>query len=265
MKRPFPKPEHPQVNWSNISRNNRGQAMVEVTCPICQQKRMRGAYDVARRIREERFDGRCLADSTVGKIRVDNHVGQPSHPCVDWTRTEVRPTKKQRKLHVIVTCPICEKERWAQAKVIAHAIARGTFTGKCILCGSAAKKRDWLNLSPGRKVDPAKGYIRLGRQAIAPEDIWLFDAMLARVKTTTILEHRFVMAKVLGRALTNRELVDHMDGNKLNNSPDNLRLYIRGKNQPGETSGYGTYYDEWQRALSEIEILKAQIEQLISP
>lgn len=38
------------------------------------------------------------------------------------------------------------------------------------------------------------------------------------------LEHQFVMEKILGRALSDGEVVHHKDGNKSNNSPDNLQL-----------------------------------------
>lgn len=64
------------------------------------------------------------------------------------------------------------------------------------------------------------------------------------------------MAKALGRPLTSRELVDHMDGVKTNNALENLRLYRRGKNEPGETTGYGTFYHEWQMALARIRVLE---------
>lgn len=65
-----------------------------------------------------------------------------------------------------------------------------------------------------------------------------------------------VMARKLGRPLTSYELVDHMDGIKTNNDPSNLRLYRRGRNEPGETTGYGTYYHEWQMALARIRELE---------
>ena len=88
----------------------------------------------------------------------------------------------------------------------------------------------------------------------------MFLAMMGRAGF--VFEHRFIMARKLGRALATNELVDHMDGVKTNNAPENLRLYIRGRNMPGETSGYGTYYHEWQMALGHIRKLESYIKQL---
>jgi hypothetical protein len=40
-----------------------------------------------------------------------------------------------------------------------------------------------------------------------------------------VAEHRLVMEKTLGRILLKTEVVDHIDGNILNNSPENLRIF----------------------------------------
>jgi len=144
---------------------------------------------------------------------------------------------------------------------MATKIRREQFTGNCSLCSSKAKQREWVEIAPGRFLDPTKGYVHVRRNGVNPSDQPLWDAM-KRVGRSNVTEHRFVMAKVLGRPLTSRELVDHMDGIKTNNDIGNLRLYTRGKNMPGETSGYGTFYHEWQVALARIRILEYELQQL---
>jgi hypothetical protein len=49
--------------------------------------------------------------------------------------------------------------------------------------------------------------------------------MLPGKKSGRVLEHRLVMERKIGRFLTSSEIVDHIDGLKLHNAPENLRLF----------------------------------------
>jgi len=52
-----------------------------------------------------------------------------------------------------------------------------------------------------------------------------YARILPRKKTGRVLEHRLAMERKLGRFLLPAEIVDHIDGLRLHNAPENLRLF----------------------------------------
>lgn len=117
--------------------------------------------------------------------------------------------QKFRKINgryfIEVKCPDCGKNR-----LISHKNYYGMKSFRCLRCNQkqTAKKRRNPNLRYIRN-----GYIRFYRPKNPMSD-----------KRGLVDEHRLIMAKIIGRPLKSHEHVHHIDGDKANNDPTNLRL-----------------------------------------
>lgn len=190
----------------------------------------------------------------------------PSHVAINWNDTKTATVYGVKGIVVGVTCRHCAQVRYIPIKILKQQMRSINFTGACKQCWSKLPKNRLMRTrrNPGGRSIGGNGYVVLGKNAIDDDDLDLFDIMRGagdgRVRSAIrggVFEHRWVMAKYLGRALSSAECVDHMDGNKQNNSVENLRIYVRGKQQPGSCPGHGTYYHEWQTALRRIAELEA--------
>lgn len=100
------------------------------------------------------------------------------------------------------------------------------FDGRCRDCGQSKRTRreraTSTSTTNGRRVGGG-GYVELRFAHIADVDVPLFDALRGVGKF--VLEHRWVMAKQLGRVLLPAENVHHKNGDKEDNRLENLELW----------------------------------------
>lgn len=73
-----------------------------------------------------------------------------------------------------------------------------------------------------------------------------------RVNGKQVREHRYVMEQVLGRSLEPHEVIHHIDGNKLNNDPDNLQIC----SQSEHMKLHGTFRNETHKECFKCHVIK---------
>lgn len=241
-----PRFDHPSLDWGDTYKGPSGAEHVAVICPVCRERRYWTVANVAYKLKKGTWTGSCPKDRFASKYDPSTYT---LHPSIDWNDTILRTGKVVRFRCAANTCESCKRKRYTSITILLHALANGKYTGKCRGC------MRYIPHKPNQ-------YQTVARSMLNNEGQQLYDAIVAAGAKGNIKTHRFVMAKALGRPLRDNELVDHMDGDKTNNNLDNLRIYIRGKNQPGSHRGYGTYYHEWQMAKAHIRELEDELSRL---
>jgi hypothetical protein len=114
--------------------------------------------------------------------------------------------------YIKVQCPNCKEYRWVQERYF----NKENFSSWCCACQAGKKGSDSHNWHGGKR-HSVKGYIKIYVTPDSP-----FASM--RHPDGSILEHRLMMAKHLGRPLKPEEIVHHKNGIKSDNRLDNLEI-----------------------------------------
>jgi ribosomal protein S27E len=184
-------------NGSVIYWSRRNDPYIPVKCGVCGHERCILLNNTTRKT----FNGICR-QCTNGEqwqdVRLDNGS------IVAWSR-------RNGQL-IPVICGKCGHEHINYAA----SIRKENFTGLCRSCvHSGALSHTWR----GGRVDK-NGYIYVKVEPSHP----FFKAMANNIGY--IAEHRLVMAEHMGRPLTSDEVVHHKNGDKHDNRPENLELFV---------------------------------------
>jgi hypothetical protein len=135
---------------------------------------------------------------------------------------------KYHEWMVEVSCPECREKRRVGSRYLKEKSKKKNATLYCLRCKNRIKKGRWKN---------SDGYIWVNWRILPKE----FQSMAKKMRFSNrnmILEHRVVMAVKIGRPLKSKELVRHINGNKTDNRPENLRLGSHSENSKDHASSF---------------------------
>jgi len=117
-----------------------------------------------------------------------------------------------RSRRVWEACPSCGTERWIKLNTSG------------VLCKSCALRQHSFGESNRRWNPTRKTVTKSGIRVYIGPDHPYFCMAHRCAAGFAILEHRLIMAEILGRPLQVGEVVHHLDGDNTNNDPNNLML-----------------------------------------
>lgn len=114
-------------------------------------------------------------------------------------------------------CPNCKRQYW---KAVAE-IPKSVTGGRCLKCCGRGRRAPWI--WKGGRVKNLQGYIQIH---ILPDDpFYPMGRKSGRSEYHRyVMEHRLVIAKNLGRLLTKKDVVHHLNGIRDDNRFGNLAL-----------------------------------------
>lgn len=229
---------------------------VKVSCAFCGKELERTQSEIAHNRTGQFFCSRSCRGKLGFKPRtVQNKIcetcGEEFRPAssVATARFCSRPCRLvwERRNQVAKTCPVCGKEF-----LVSKSRAGRTKDLCSKLCESINRTKTGIgrfhNGKPVR-LEP-RGYLY----------VWEPDNPDSHEKGGWILEHRLVASKALGRRLSPDEQVHHINGNKQDNSPENLFVLSAEAHTAITLSESGVKRAAAQARIKELESQLAELE-----
>lgn len=191
-----------------------GKSYPLIVCPKCGETR-RVFPNHIWSLKTGAFSGLCRSCGKRGNyhLRYIEDEWLPTGSVIHWSE----------RVHIVgeiprvpVTCGRCGTKR----EIAISRPSRHPFTGHCIRCGVPRGRKNWKHPLPERRIKDE--YVYIPTRSLCLSDLALAIDMADR--SNYVAEHRLVMARMLGRSLSPKEIVHHLNGVKDDNRPSNLYL-----------------------------------------
>ncbi len=153
---------------------------------------------------------------------------------VGFSCWSVQMETRKRKLHFQGLCEYCGKEMRKPNTRVNHQYRFCSVRCRAVVTHKGKRSKNWKG---GRKID-GNGYVLLFRPHRFGSDY-----------NGYVTEHRLVMSLKTGRFLTPQEVVHHINGDRADNSIENLQLMSRGEHNSIHLKGR-TVADETKQKIS---------------
>lgn len=133
--------------------------------------------------------------------------------------------KERKGDNALRVCDECGHEQWVSYW---NLVRKERHICRYCSCTHTAKNRKSIPWNRGTKQNPKKVgtfYVNSGGYI----SVWVGEHTLDNKSGGYYLEHRIQSEVKLGRSLTKQEIVHHIDGDKVNNTPDNLYVCANNK------------------------------------
>lgn len=202
------------VRYDGVTRGGRSAPLV--TCPSCGRERRLG-HTALQHLRKggsglcKDCGSKVQGKSLLGRFKNTHDETLPTDSIIHWSQRDPANSKR-----AMVTCGLCGATRMTTV------IHSPRWTGYCPHHPRSGREhRAWK----GGRIDSGDGYVLVHLDILGDNDRLLAEPM--RTQEHYVLEHRLVMARMIGHPLEQGELVHHVNGNKTDNRPSNLRLVSR--------------------------------------